>query len=308
MPRLRFSESPAVPRHGLSGACVCICVALVAGLSSGCGHTPPTVASSVLTIRSVQPSSGLAGVATPIAISGTAFTPDTILTMDGAVIATTFVNSTSLRATTPARGVGTVEVAVTNPDGTKSAIARGFEYLPPPPPAVTGLTPSIGSTGGGTGVQVFGSGFQPGIIASIDGVAQQTFYGTNSAIIMMTTPHAPGPVDIQVTNPDGSKAVLAGKYTFALPQSFDMNGTWVAYPDGSEEELFRFTVQNNALLSITCRASAPIVFPAPPQVANGEFSFSDTIGTLTGRIVAAAQVNGTINIAGCGSGVWYASK
>ena len=306
MSRLLVPESPAVTRIGLTHAWTYLCTVLVIGLSFGCGHGLTTMGASALTIRSIQPSTGLAGVATPIAISGTAFTSDTILTIDGAVIAATFVNSTALRAIAPAHAVGSVQVVVTNPDGTKSA--GGFEYLPLPPPTVTGLTPLVGSTGGGAGVQIFGSGFQVGVVASIDGVAQQTFYCTNSAIVMITTPHAAGPVDIQVTNPDGGKATFSGKYSFALPQSFDMNGTWVAYPDASEEELFRFTIQNNTLISLTCRSSAPIVFSPPPQVANGEFSFSDTIGTFTGRIVAAGQVTGAINIAGCGSGVWWASK
>ena len=124
---------------------------------------------------------------------------------------------------------------------------------PPPPPtlAVTAVAPSVGSTAGGTGVQLNGTNFQNGVVASIDGVAQQTFFGTSTIVALSTTSHAAGPVDILITNPDGKTTLVSGKYSFALPQSFDFNGTWDAYRESSEDLLFRFTIQNNALISIT---------------------------------------------------------
>ena len=95
-----------------------------------------------------------------------------------------------------------------------------------------------------------------------------------------------------------------GGYSFALPESFDFNGTWAAYRDGSEDLLFRFTIQDNALISITCGSSIPIVFSSPPSIANGEFSFTGTIGSLSGRILATGQATGasTSRFAGPGHG------
>ena len=98
----------------------------------------------------------------------------------------------------------------------------------------------------------------------------------------------------------GRRRAATGPYTFALPQSFDFNGTWAVYRDGSEDLLFRFTIQDNALISITCGSSNPICVPcsAPPSIANGEFSFTGTIGSLSGRIVATGQATGTVDVPG----------
>jgi hypothetical protein len=194
--------------------------------------------------------------------------------------------------------------------GGHTSLAGPSTLGPPPPPtlAVTAVTPSVGSTAGGTGVLLNGTNFQNGVVASIDGVAQQTFFGNSSFVALSTTPHAAGPVDILITNPDGKTTLVSGKYSFALPQSFDFNGTWDAYRESSEDLLFRFTIQNNALISITCGSSTPIVFSTPPSVVNGEFSFTGTIGSLSGRILAAGQATGPVDVPGCGSGVWFAFK
>ena len=193
-----------------------------------------------------------------------------------------------------------------NKDHTPPAGASG---LPPPAGlAVIAVTPAAGSTEGGTWLLLNGASFQQGLVASIDGVAQQTYFGTSTIASLHTTPHAAGPVDIVITNPDGTTTRATGRYTFALPQSFDFNGTWAAYRDGSEDLLFRFTIQDNALISITCGSSNPIVFSSPPSIANGEFSFTGTIGSLSGRIVATGQATGTVDVPGCGSGAWGAEK
>ena len=66
----------------------------------------------------------------------------------------------------------------------------------------------------------------------------------------MTTPsHAPGSVDVVVTNVDGQNAVAIGAYTFAAPESFDVNGNWrgVSFV-GDSDEPFTFTVVNGAVV------------------------------------------------------------
>src|SRR6187401_901981 len=178
-------------RHRLNRTWMCVVSALLIGESSGCGHTPPAGPSTVLTLLAVQPSTGAAGVATTIGITGLAFTPDTIVKVDGVVTTATFVNSFHMTAMAPAHEAGAVDVAVTNPDGATSTLAAGFRYVGPPPGpvlAVTAVTPSVGSTAGGTYVQLNGANFQKGLVASIDGVAQQTFVANTSFAAMSTTP------------------------------------------------------------------------------------------------------------------------
>jgi hypothetical protein len=295
-------------RHRFNRAWLYVFAALLVSEGSGCSerHTPPTGASPALTIQAVQPGIGLAG--TSVAIWGAGFTPETIVTIDGIVTKATFINDVHLTAIVPAHEPGAVNVIVSNPDGTTRTLVRGFSYLAPPVLAVTAVTPAVGSTAGGTSVFLSGTNFKDGFVASIDGVVQQSFFGTSSVVVLSTTPHAAGPVDIRITNPDGETTFVTAKYSFVPPQSLDFNGTWDAYPADSEELLFRFTILNNALVSLTCGSSTPVVFSPQPAVVNGEFSFTGTIGSVSGRILAPRDAIGAINVPGCVAAAWYASK
>jgi plastocyanin len=95
---------------------------------------------------------------------------------------------------------------------------------PPPPPAaglaLQSVSPSTGSSEGGTVVLITGGGFAEGVQVSFGTVpaAAVTFF--DAATIQATTsPSAQGTVDVVVTNPDGQSAVLPGAFTFGAPQS-----------------------------------------------------------------------------------------
>src|SRR5205807_1017049 len=63
-------------------------------------------------------------------------------------------SATSISATAPAGAAGTVDITVTTPAGTSATSAADqFTYVPAvPAPTVTGVSPTSGSTGGGTSV------------------------------------------------------------------------------------------------------------------------------------------------------------
>jgi hypothetical protein len=261
-------------------------------------------------LTSVQPSTGLAGVATAITITGDAFEFGTVLTIDGVATAVTYVSRSKLTATAPAHDAGSVNLIVRNPDGRTSGMNAGFRYVTPPPPpvlTVTSISPGAGSTGGGTYLLLTGTNFRQGMVATIDGIPQATFIGNSTLASVSTTAHAAGLVEFVVTNTDGASARLTSGYTYALPQSFDANGIWNAYID-LEIPSFRFTIQGNALTSLTCGTASPITFSPPVPVINGEFSFTGAAGSVSGRLLAALQATGTINIPGCGPATWFADK
>jgi hypothetical protein len=132
------------------------------------------------------------------------------------------------------------------------------------PPSVAAVSPGTGSTGGDTTVKITGAGFRAGATVAF-GDQQRTAYAENSTTLHSTTPaHGAGAVDVVVTNPGGLSGRLAAGYTYAPPQSFDFNGTWVGYalahPEFAaarfavrhEDMEVRFTIQNNVLVSISC--------------------------------------------------------
>jgi len=170
------------------------------------------------TVTAVLPTSGAAAGGDTVTITGTGFTGATAVAF-GATAATSFtVNSdTSITAKDPA-GTGTVDITVTTPFGTSAkSSADQFTYVTPAsPPTVTGVSPSSGSTSGGTTVTVTGTNFTgatavnfgstPGTSVSVD---------TSGTVITVTAPAGSGTVNVTVVTPGGTSATSPlDRFTF----------------------------------------------------------------------------------------------
>jgi hypothetical protein len=127
--------------------------------------------------------------------------------------------------------------------------------------------------------------------------------------IYLTAPaHGPGVVDVVVTNPGTEPYTLAGAYTYALPASFDFNGTWDGDAGSDWEFPLQFTVENNLVTSVQCGGSDPVTFTKSVEVRDGAFAFSEAGRSMTGAIVAPSRGRGTIDIGSCRRVPWYAMK
>jgi IPT/TIG domain-containing protein len=84
---------------------------------------------------------------------------------------------------------------------------------------VTGLSPTSGTTAGGTSVFITGSGFCNTVSAVTFGTPAQSINVLADTLIQAVTPaHAAGPVDVRVTNAAGTSAISsADVYTFTNP-------------------------------------------------------------------------------------------
>src|SRR5207253_10334456 len=71
-------------------------------------------------------------------------------------------------ATTPAHAAGTVSIVVTNSDARAGTLANNFIYYAP---TVTSVSPSSGSTAGGTSVTITGAYFATGATVTVGGAA-----------------------------------------------------------------------------------------------------------------------------------------
>jgi hypothetical protein len=111
----------------------------------------------------------------------------------------TVVSSTTITATAPTQAVGTVDVTVTNAAGTSPvSTADHFKYTP----SVTAVTPSKGTTAGGTSVTVTGSGFALGSATIFKlGSRKATAVNCSSSTTctMHTPPHAAATVAVKAT-------------------------------------------------------------------------------------------------------------
>lgn len=84
-----------------------------------------------------------------------------------------------------------------------------------PPPTIYGISPTFGSTSGGTTVTISGKNLQSGATVTFGGVAGTSVNVMNSGQMTAVTPaHAAGSVDVVVTNPGGKSAILAAGFGY----------------------------------------------------------------------------------------------
>ncbi|WP_158292613.1 IPT/TIG domain-containing protein [Serinibacter arcticus] len=162
------------------------------------------------TAASLAPVSGPVAGGTAVVVTGTGFTPDSVVTIDGLEVSGV-VNETGTEVafTTPGGDAGPVDVVVTTLGGSTDALV--FTYLDAPTAA--SLDPVAGPVAGGTVVTVTGTGFVPGSIATIDGVEVPSDVNDEGTELTFTTPaHDAGPVDVVVTTPGGSTGPLVFTY------------------------------------------------------------------------------------------------
>lgn len=86
-------------------------------------------AAGAFRVRSVTPAAGSILGGTPITVSGDGFEDGAAIRLDGQPLTTTFVDTHTLRATTPAHGPGRVTVAVQNPGNATAELANAFSYV-----------------------------------------------------------------------------------------------------------------------------------------------------------------------------------
>jgi IPT/TIG domain len=188
------------------------------------------------TVTSVSPTSGGTNGGTTVTVTGHYFTGATSV-MFGSIAATGFtVNSdTQITAFAPAHATGTVNITVTTADGTSPiSNADHFTYSVLQP-AVTSVSPSSGSTTGGSTVTISGSYFTGATSVKFGSTAATSFTVNSDTQITAVAPaHAAGTVDVTVTTSHGTSAtsssdnftyfVLVPAVTSVSPNSGSISG------------------------------------------------------------------------------------
>ncbi len=184
----------------------------------GASSTLPDAFSWVGTqVTSVTPGTGHPAVATPVTIGGSLFAPDTTATFGGVPATMTSVTPTSLQALVPPGASGaTVDLVVTGADGTDTMVGA-FTYDDPPPPVLSGVTPSSGLFHTPTPVTLTGVDLDPFFPTTV------TFDGraaTDVAWVDATTMTATAPAGLQgavgdvVLTQDGTSTTLVGAWSW----------------------------------------------------------------------------------------------
>jgi hypothetical protein len=169
------------------------------------------------TVSGVSPTSGTTAGGTPVTINGTGFLAGASVTFGGTAATNVVLGgSTSITATTPAHAAGAVNVVVTNTDGQSGPLTNGYTYTASnPAPTVSGVSPTSGTTAGGTPVTINGTGFLAGASVTFGGTAAtNVVFGSSTSITATTPAHAAGAVNVVVTNTDGQSGPLTNGYTY----------------------------------------------------------------------------------------------
>jgi hypothetical protein len=122
------------------------------------------------------------------------------------------------------------------------------------PLAVTAVAPATGGSNVSTSITIQGSGFQSGTSLTLGGVSTTVAFVNSTTLTAAAPPHAPGPIDVVVTNPNGESSRLAGGFTYiSPPASLTLGGNFslqavgetsqltatAVYPDGSTADVTR---------------------------------------------------------------------
>jgi hypothetical protein len=176
------------------------------------------------TVTSVSPSVGRTAGGASVTIGGANLNGATVVSFGGVSATINTDTASSITATAPAHGSGTVDVTVTTPGGT-SAISAADHFTYFATPTVTSVSPTSGTTAGGTSVTVAGTNLNGATAVSFGGAAASITANSGSAITARTPAHSAGLVDVTVTTPGGTSATSsADQFTFQVPPL----QTWVS--------------------------------------------------------------------------------
>jgi len=233
------------------------------------------------TVTGVSPSSGPTSGGNSVNISGTGFTGATNVNFGGVGAGFTVNNDGSITATAPPGAAGSVDVTVTT-NGETSFTSFFDVYTYVVRPAVTGVSPNVGPTSGGTGVSISGSGFSSASVVSFGGVGAGFSINNDGSITAFAPMHAPGTVDVTVSSPGGTSATsVADLYTYDAPPTVSSVSPVVGRTAGGNT----VTINGTNFLS-----SAGVTFGG---IASGSITF---VSATQLKAVAPAHAAGTVDV------------
>tara|TARA_R110002072_G_scaffold276051_1_gene437383 strand:- start:111990 stop:116984 length:4995 start_codon:yes stop_codon:yes gene_type:complete len=235
-------------------------------------------------VASVSPSNGLNTGGYSLSITGTGFTFGATVqigTTDCPNVS--YINSNQITCNVNSGTVGTYDVTVTNPDNQEMILANAFTYRYPTP-NITSVSPTSGSTLGGTTLTLTGVAFRSGATVTVNGSTCNTVTivsSTSATCVTSTSAAATG--DIVITNDDGEIGTLTNGYTYQPPPTV----TGVSLNSGPVTGAANVTITGTGFLT---GATADL----GGSNCNGVIVASSTSLTCTTNAHAAGLVTATV--------------
>ena len=172
------------------------------------------------TITKIKPTSGPGVGGTKVRITGTHLNGATSVMFGSVASPRIHMNKkgTRLVAYSPAESAGTVDIIVTTPGGSSAPTsADRFTYAAA---TITSVSPSTGSSAGGTKVTIKGLDLKGATAVKFGTVSATSFTVNNDGKILtaFSPAESPGTVDIIITTPAGTTSPTpADQFVFAAP-------------------------------------------------------------------------------------------
>lgn len=242
-------------------------------------------------ITSVSPTTGTSAGGTVVTVNGTGFTGATSVAF-GSTNGTSLgsITDTSLQITSPAEAGATVDITVTTPVGTSSAVsADHFGFLP----AVTSISPTAGPIAGGTVVTVSGTGFTGATSVAFGGTNGTSLGSITDTSLSITSPAGSvGAADVKVTTPVGTSAAVSADH-FNYKQASFVQGATVT---GSNS-----TTTTTTLGSNTAAGNTILVTISWAATTGSVSSVTDTASNTYTKILNKSDTAHS-------SEIWYATN
>lgn len=239
-------------------------------------------------VTGLTPKAGPEGGGTEVTIAGTNFSPgSTVHFGSTASPMVKFTSAESITAVSP-KGVGTLNVTVTNAGGTSMVTtADRFSFVPAP--TVTEISPKQGPEAGGTVVTITGTKFREVSAVTFGSTAATKFKVNSETSIEAEAPKGSGTVNVTVTAAGGTTAMVpADEFTYLpapiitelSPKEGPEGGGTVVTITGSnfrEVSAVKFGVVEAAKFKVNSENS--IEAESPPGVGIVEVSVTGAGGT-----------------------------
>ncbi len=170
-------------------------------------------------ISSVSPNAGTTTGGQEVTIFGSHFINVTGVSF-GAIPASSYVvvSQSMMTAVTPAQADGAVNITVTTESGTSQSEAL-YTYRTPVQPTLVSLTPSTGSSEGGSWVVLEGTGIRDVVSVTFGGVTSTQFGAISDTQLLVIVPAGLiGVADIVLTT-EGGTATLSKAFSYVAPIS-----------------------------------------------------------------------------------------
>jgi hypothetical protein len=178
-------------------------------------------------------------------------------------------------------------------------------------PTLTSISPTAGSTAGGTAITVTGSNFETGATVTVGGVAATQVDVVSATQITAVTPsNSSGTVNLVVTNPDGGSVTLTGAFLYSSgsfpaptvvsisPNSGSTSGGTSVVITGTNFQTGAGATIGGACTSVTVNSASQIQCTTPANAAGTVdvvVTNPDTqTGTLSGGFTYATVTNFTV--------------